>query len=73
MNLYPEQLRRMADICEALDKIDGADIPDSAGVTLGLKQGIPIVDEYGEVYGYVGDEVGGSWSVWIQKENPYKS
>lgn len=61
-NLYPEQLKRIGDLCEALNKIDGDDVPESGGVTIGLQQKIRVVDEHGTVYGYLSDEIGGAWS-----------
>ena len=63
MELYPDQLRRIADLCEGLDKIDGVYSPETAGVVLGFKNGIPIVDiEHGVVYGFVRNMVDGSWA-----------
>lgn len=66
INLYPEQLRQIADMCEALDKIDGV-----GSGPLRFKQGIQITDEYGEVFGYLGDEIGGVWGFWPGTKNPY--
>lgn len=70
-NLYPDQLRRIANLCDGLDKIDGVSVPETSGVTLQFQQGIKVVDEHGDVYGYLGDEVGGSWAFFPQRENPY--
>jgi hypothetical protein len=70
--LYPQQMRRIADMLDALNKIDGPSVPETEGITLMLKNGIPVVDEHGHVYGYLGDEVGGSWCFWPGPENPYK-
>ena len=73
MNYYPDQLRRIADMCEALDKVDGANVPETSGITMGFKNGIPVIDtEHGDVYGYLADEVGGSWSFYATKDNPYE-
>jgi hypothetical protein len=69
--LYPNQMRRIADMCDALNKIDGENVPETEGITLMLRNGIPVVDESGDVYGHLGDEVGGSWCFWPGSENPY--
>lgn len=65
MNLYPEQLRRLAEMCEALNQIDGESVPETAGVTLAFQNRIKVVDEYGTVYGYLSDEIGGAWSAFV--------
>jgi hypothetical protein len=66
-------MRRIADICDAFDKIDGVEVAETGGVTLCLQNGIAVKDEHGDVYGWLGDEIGGAWSFWPQKENPYAS
>lgn len=62
MNYYPGQLRRIAEICEGLNPIDGEDVRETEAVTLGLQQRIKVVDEHGDVWGTLSDEIGGSWS-----------
>ena len=61
MSLYPEQLRRIADLCEVLNKVD--DVPPQSP-DLVLQQRIAVVDAMApeDVYGYLVDEVGGAWS-----------
>ncbi len=61
-NLYPEQLRRIADMCEAMNKIDGIDVPEHGGVTIGFQQNIKVVDEHGDLFGHLSDEIGGAWA-----------
>jgi len=60
MNYYPEQMRRIADLCEALNKVDGPD----AGDTVVFAQRLPVVhpDEPNVILGYLIDEIGGAWS-----------
>ncbi len=43
------------------DKIDGADVPETEGVTLMLDR-VRIIDQDGTFYGTLQDEIGGSWS-----------
>jgi transcription elongation GreA/GreB family factor len=61
MNYYPEQLRRIAEMCEALNKIDGEDTP-ADGVVLASRIEVHHPDDQKEVLGYLVDEVGGAWS-----------
>lgn len=65
LNLYPDQLRRIAAMCEALNKIDDEDPPETQ---LMFEQGIPVIDEHGTTYGYLRDEIGGSWSFFMRSE-----
>jgi hypothetical protein len=69
MNLYPEQLRRIANFCAGLNEVDPPDAPETAGVTLMLRNGIAVIDEDGNVYGYLADEIGGAWAFWPAKDN----
>lgn len=61
MHLYPEQLRQIAALCEALDKIEQVDGENS---TLVLQQRIAVVEaqQPADVYGHLVDEIGGAWS-----------
>jgi hypothetical protein len=61
MNYYPEQLRRIAAMCEALNEIDGALAPDTGGMTLQFRP-IIVIDENDTEYGKLADEIGGAWS-----------
>jgi len=69
---FPDQLRRIADICEGINAVDGLDAPETNGVTLMLKNGLAIVDEHGDVYGYLGDEIGGLWGFSPGTKNPWE-
>ena len=59
-NLYPEQLRRIAALCEGLNEVDG--IVENDDTKLGLQQHIQVMDETGQVYGSLSDEIGGAWA-----------
>lgn len=59
-NFYPEQLRQIAAMCDALDKADSAF--SGEGMSLMLAQGIEVWTEDGVVVGHLRDEVGGAWS-----------
>lgn len=55
-NLYPEQLRGLAAVCEALNAAE-KELDD-----LMLKSGIDVTDSNESVYGTLVDEIGGCWS-----------
>lgn len=63
MNYYPEQLRQIAAMCEALNNVD-----KSSGVSAGnltIKNRIPVIDNEDDAetpLGYLIDEIGGAWS-----------
>lgn len=70
MNYYPEQLRWLADLCEALnafEKVDG-----EKDTHMMLQQGIKIVDPQNPdfVFGTLVDEIGGEWSFLPAKPTP---
>lgn len=62
MNLYPDQLRNIADLIEALNVVDQSPERDiTQGVMLG--SGIKVLDSDGaSTLGYLVDEIGGAWS-----------
>lgn len=69
INLYPEQLRQIAAMCEALNVAEGAENPGH-GMTIQFAYGIPLSIEGGD--GHIGclvDEVG-EWS--FRPESPDK-
>lgn len=68
MNFYPDQLRRIADILDAFDQIDGAEAPVSSGSTIGLPVAVALSDEHGQAFGRCVDEIGGAWS-WYPPES----
>jgi hypothetical protein len=61
VNYYPDQLRGIAAMCEALNKADGLDSPD-CGVVFAQKLPLVHPDEPNVILGYLIDEIGGSWS-----------
>lgn len=58
MSIYPEQLRGIAKLCEALNAADEFLTADH----LTVESGIKLVDDDGVLYGELVDEIGGVWS-----------
>lgn len=54
-DLYPEQLRDIAALCEALNAVDNSNPVMRLG-------DIPVNDEAGVRVGWLVDEVGGAWA-----------
>ncbi len=62
MNYYPEQLRRIAVMCEALDRIDS---PQAEGSDAVLHiESIEVIhpEAPDQILGTLVDEIGGGWS-----------
>lgn len=55
--VYAEELRRLAELCEGLNILDGADADDC----IVLSSGIKVTDKNGDAVGVLRDEVGGAW------------
>lgn len=61
MNFYPEQLRQLAAMCDAMNKADSDDIAPSVGMAFMLDP-VTVRAEEGTVVGVLRDEIGGAWS-----------
>lgn len=56
-----EHLEQLQEIIKALNSID-VDTPREPGMSLMLGNKLPLVNDENDLYGFVSDEVGGSWS-----------
>lgn len=66
MNFYPETLRYIADMCDALAEVEKKTTVDIMGVR--FKSGIKIETVEGECdFGTLHDEIGGEWSWYPPK------
>jgi hypothetical protein len=61
VNYYPEQLRRIAAMCEGLNKADGLET-EGEGAVLSPRIKVVHPEAPDEVLGYLVDEIGGAWS-----------
>ena len=55
--IFPNELRRLADLCDGLNKLDGAGSPDCVKFAAGLT----VTDRDGDTRGQLRDNVGGAW------------